>query len=152
MHCECTSSKSLTMQLIPILWHAILVLYTLHLSKIRIMSLIGEVDAKAMWYSRLCVAAASKTPPPWRVHTRIRLARLRSTPCPWTSNPMWPMKSSPSTLIRFSHTGVSKQKDSGIRILIWYIGAVKSFLLNNSVTASSESTDDEGQSRRKQQL
>lgn len=46
LHCERTGSKSLKVQLIPILWHAILVLYTVHLSKIRIMSPIWSCDGE----------------------------------------------------------------------------------------------------------
>lgn len=83
----------------------------------------------------------TQTPTMQSPHQNPGLARLRSTSCPWTSNLMWPIKSFPSTLIRFSHTGVSKHKNLGIRILIWYNEAVSSLLCNNSIIAPLDLTD-----------
>lgn len=113
--CECISSKSLKVQLMPILWHAILELYTVHLSKIRIMSLIGVVTG---WRIQGCGPPVCHSEPnTHRVHTRVQLARLRSNPWPCTTNLMWPMKSAPSTVIIFSHTNNCKLNVFGTSFL-----------------------------------
>lgn len=109
--------KTSQMQLIPFLWQAILVLYMVHLSKIRIMSLMGVVTMRLtlrLWCSCLCCCSQSNTPSMpesgWRDWGQL------PAPEPVTLYDPW---SHPLQHLSVSHTGVSKQKNVGIRILIY---------------------------------
>lgn len=137
MHCgECISSIYYLRVQFYFVWY-----YpgTVHnASKIRIMSLIGVMMGwRIQGYGLPVCVLVSQTPPPHSVNAKIQLAQLRSTPCPCTTNLMWPMKSTPSTVIIFSHTRIGKLNNLGIRILIWNKWAINS-LSNSLITVPLE--------------